>query len=135
MIVVTSCGMSVCTSVTMISGSDSRIFWTAGKKLLTKKVTTVSVRALKAGPRSRPSIMFASRFCAAAFIALSDPVKVVAASSAVVPVMPRSVWMTWIASMILSNGTSLTFCAVTSIASPSTPESLIRRAISSCVPP
>ena len=58
-----------------------------------------------------------------------------AASFAVVPAIPIFVCMTWIASIILSNDTSFTVFAVTFIESPSTPESLMSRAISACVPP
>ena len=76
-----------------------------------------------------------SQLLQAALALLTEPSIVVEASKAVVPVMPISVWTRWIASIILSKGTSLTVSAVTFIESPSTPVSLMRRAISACVPP
>ena len=111
------------------------MFQTAGSRLPVKKVVSVVARALRLGPRSRPSARLAKTFENDACNAFKLPVMVVSASTAVAPVMPISVCTTWIASIILSKPMLLTFSAVATIVSPSTPESLIRRAISACVPP
>ena len=100
-----------------------------------RKVVSVEASPLRAGPRSCPSVRPASTLLRAALTEAKEPVSVVAASLAVVPVIPRLSWITWMASIMLLNGTSLTVSAVTSIESPSTPLSLMSRAISAWVPP
>ena len=130
--------MSWETSVPALSSTSGRprmTLPTIGSRLPVRKVSTVSRSCISGRLMSWPSERFPSTFFAAAFIAFSEPSKVSAASSAVVPVTPISSCMTWIASMILSKLTLLTVSAVTVMVSPSTPESLISRAISACVPP
>ena len=68
-----------------------------GRKFPTKNVCTVSCKSNKGCCISFPSERFPTRFLAAAFIAIKEPVKVVAASFAVVPVIPNSPCITWIA--------------------------------------
>ena len=72
-----------------ISGTPLTTFHNIGKKLSTKNVFAVSANAIRAGSTSSPSAKSPSKLCAAAFIALNEPVKVVDASFAVVPVISR----------------------------------------------
>ena len=103
---------------------------------LSATVATDSIRFPVSAPRSAfSSEIPVSRFCHAACMDEIDPWIVDAASAAVVPVMPILSCTTPIASMILSKETSFTVFAVTVIWLPSTPESLMSRAISDAVPP
>ena len=128
------CSICAPTGITWSTSAD-RILPIAGSRLPAKKVVTVCARPCNAGPTSRPSVKLAITLLAAACMDANEPDSVVAASSAVVPVMPRLSWITWMASMMELNGTSLTVSAVTLTLSPSTPLSLISRAISAWVPP
>ena len=65
-----------------------------GSRLPVRNVLMLSPSACICGVMSLPSAKFAIRSVAAAFMDANEPEKVVAASAAVVPVMPRSVWMT-----------------------------------------
>ena len=127
---VASCGTRDWIKVTRADGRADKIFQSAGSRFPTRNVVMVVARPFSAGLRSCPSISAPMTLEAAACMDARLPLNVVAASFAVVPVMPRLSWMTWMASMILSNGTSLTVCAVTSTVSPRTPLSLMSRAIS-----
>ena len=81
----TSCGMPASTLPIM------------GSRLPCKKVRAVSASACMGAVRSAPVLQSPSTFCAAAFMAAKLPVRVVAASFAVVPVMSRSVCIIWMA--------------------------------------
>ena len=76
----------------------------------------------------------ASQFCHAAFIEFTDPSMVVAASRAVVPLMPICFW-----TRLMASTTSLKLSMLRSLPSLSTPGSLLasemRRCISVFVPP
>lgn len=99
-------------------------------------VTTESSRAsMRASMSASGSPKPISRFSHAAPTMPMDPSMVVAASVDVVPAMSMRSWMTWMASTILSKETSFTVSAVTVMASPSTPLSLMSLAISLWVPP
>ena len=64
-----------------------------GKKLLKRKVEVVSAKACKDGRIFSPKANFPSTFCAAAFIDSNEPLKVDAASFAVVPVISKFSWI------------------------------------------
>ncbi len=83
--------------VTMIVGNWLIMFATIGIKFC-KNVIRVVLRFSSIGPISSPNAIAPNVSVNAAFKALNEPVKVSLASLAVVPVMPSSSWMTWIAS-------------------------------------
>ena len=68
-----------------------------GSRLSTRKVCAASASACSGSVRSAPVDQLPITFSAAAFMAAKLPVRVVAASLAVVPVMSISFWMTWMA--------------------------------------
>ena len=103
---------------------------------LSTNVFTVSHRfcmsnSMSALESPKPAV----KFWSAAFMESNEPLTVSLASLAVVPVMPISVCVTWIASINWSNGISFTFSAVASNESPMTPDSFTSLAISLAVPP
>jgi len=61
-----------------------------GKRFPSRKLLTVVCNASSDGPISSPSVRLARRFVAAAFIAANEPLKVVLASSAATPAIPKS---------------------------------------------
>ena len=78
-------------------GSCFKIFPIIGARLFTRKVFVDPSKASRAGWISSPKANFPSTFCADAFIAWNEPVKVDAASFAVVPVISKFSWIAWIA--------------------------------------
>lgn len=72
------------------SGIDASTFPIIGIKLPVKNVTTVSPTCFNSSVTSSPIAIFPSRFLNAAFMDAKDPDSVVAASFAVVPVIPSS---------------------------------------------
>ena len=97
-----NCGAKVLKNADIASGNDLNTSIIIGIRLPNKNVITVSAKLLIASvtvnpssstPANEPSI-----FLAAAFIAVKEPLTVSAASSAVVPVIPTSFWIAWIAS-------------------------------------
>ena len=68
-----------------------------GMKLSNRNVLVVSNRACNAGKIFCPKANCPSTFCAAAFMAEKEPLKVEAASFAVVPVISRFSWIAWMA--------------------------------------
>ena len=91
-------GMPVWISAEMAVGSDLKIFPIAGMRFPNRNVPTVSASPTMAGPMFLPRARSPRRLSAAAFIDAKDPDSVDAASFEDVPVMSRSVWITWIAS-------------------------------------
>ena len=105
-------------SLTFSSVSSSRGFISSMVSTRASFISsTLSLRTVS------PSCAKSSRGCAIstrafsheAFSLLREPSMVVSASFAVVPVIPRFVCITWIASITLSKGISLTFFAVATI--------------------
>ena len=96
-------------------------FFTTLLKLLVTSFTSLPMSAFSL---PRP----ANKFCMAALVLPHEPLMVSAASFAVVPVMPISVWMTWIASVISEKE------VMSNVFPASFPASSSRRCISSCVP-
>ena len=89
-------GRAVLSAVLMAVGIFLSTFQMAGMRL-PRYVTDDSTRACIAGPTSCPKARLPMRFLAAADIDAKDPDSVVAASFAVVPVIPRLSWITCMA--------------------------------------
>ena len=122
-------GAADCIKVVIIEGNPTNIFPIIGIKLPNKNVDTVEAKPFNAGFMSCPKDNLPNTFCADAFIAAKDPVKVVAASLAVVPVISNLFWITWIAEYTSARLLMLYFTPVIFLASAS------KRSISVFVPP
>ena len=85
--------MAALINVTTAPGRAFKIFHTIGIKFLNKNVDVVDANAFNGPCKSRPSDKFPRTLDIAAFIELNDPLNVVDASFAVVPVMSISVWI------------------------------------------
>ena len=82
-------GAAVCKPVWMASGREVMTRPTMGMALSSRNVEAVDTSSFMEPVTSPPMAMLPSRFCAAAFIAEKEPLKVSLASLAVVPVTPR----------------------------------------------
>ena len=94
----TSIGSPSFRNVAIALGRDLMILPSIGIKFLKMKLLVAFMSFLSESLTPSPSARLPMKFCAAAFIALNEPLNVSDASSAATPVRPRSPWITWIAS-------------------------------------
>ena len=89
--------MPVDMNVEIAPGKDFSIVPIIGITLPKKNVLKLVTNCFIAGLTFCPIAMLPSRFATDAFIAWNEPLNVVDASFAAVPVKPRSCWIAWMA--------------------------------------